>query len=340
MTVFKSYQKIPETISGWALETAEMRRLQRAAWCVTEKIHGANFCWVVTEAAVACAKRKAVLAPDDEFFNYQLVKEALSPTVRQVFEQVVAAHATDRVYIYGELFGGAYPHPEVPADPRAGPVQTGVYYAPTLAFCAFDIAVDTAEGVTFLNYEAAIGYFENAGLFYARPLFVGKMQEALNYPIRFTSTIPALLHLPPLDVPNIAEGVVLKPVEPLLINTPKGRIRPILKKKIAEFAEDARFHQAEKWKDETKHTHGGDYLLDEVEWDITMLVTSNRLSNAISKVGRLTPQNRDDIALLLKEDVEDELANKYGDRLLTLTAEERALLESVLVDHINVLLKR
>jgi hypothetical protein len=50
--------------------------------------------------------------------------------------------------VFGELYGGRYPHPEVDhgsAEQRK-PVQAGIYYSPTLRFIAFDVRVEGASG--------------------------------------------------------------------------------------------------------------------------------------------------------------------------------------------------
>lgn len=56
-----------------------------------------------------------------------------------------------------------------------------------------------------------------------------------------------ILNLPPLQKVNKAEGIVIKPIKSIYIETRKGKIRPIIKNKIPEFAEDSRYHQAQKW---------------------------------------------------------------------------------------------
>jgi Rnl2 family RNA ligase len=339
MIKFTSYQKIPEVSTNWGLDAQAIRQLQRVDWCVMEKIHGANFCWIASESEITCAKRKAVLTPEDEFFHYRLIKERSLISIRQIFDKIAAFKAIEYVYVYGEIFGGGYPHPKVPLDSRLQPVQTGVYYSPTIEFCAFDIATCVDDCFEYLDYSTAIALFEQSSLFYSKPLFVGKMQEAMNYPIEFTTTIPTLLSLPPLDVSNMAEGVVIKPMRSLKYQTAKGVIRPILKMKTKAFSEDARYHQAKKCKDQVEGGQG-DYLLTELEWDITMLVTQNRLSNAVSKVGHLTAHTRAEIKQLLKEDVEEELAQKYGDRLSTLTDEEQELVVYVLFEKIDEVMRQ
>ena len=40
--------------------------------------------------------------------------------------------------------------------------------------------------------------FEETGLFYAKPIFKGSMNDAVNFPVGFESHIPAQLGLPPL----------------------------------------------------------------------------------------------------------------------------------------------
>ncbi|MEE9302213.1 MAG: RNA ligase family protein, partial [Thiotrichaceae bacterium] len=130
-----SYQKIPEFSGIWAQNESDAHLLRSCHWCVTEKIHGANFCWIVTTTETRCAKRKAVLEETDDFFNYQIVKERLLSTVRQVFDYLVAIRTNVSVlYIYGELFGGSYPRKDVPPDLRVKPVQTEVYYS-SVEYC-------------------------------------------------------------------------------------------------------------------------------------------------------------------------------------------------------------
>ena len=50
----------------------------------------------------------------------------------------------------------------------------------------------------YLDYSDAMAIFESFDIFYAKPLFTGKVSEALNYPIGFDSTIPKVLGLPDL----------------------------------------------------------------------------------------------------------------------------------------------
>ena len=55
----------------------------------------------------------------------------------------------DELYIFGELFGGHYPHTSCVADSnRSNAVQTGIWYSPRIEFMVFDCAVRLAKNST------------------------------------------------------------------------------------------------------------------------------------------------------------------------------------------------
>ncbi|MEB3179714.1 MAG: RNA ligase family protein [Nostocaceae cyanobacterium] len=175
-------------------------------------------------------------------------------------------------------------------------VQTGVYYSPKIEFCAFDIALvkqgNPAERV-YLDYDQALKLFHQVGMMAALPLFIGKYEEALVYNIEVKSTIPGALGLPKLPLVNKVEGVVIKPVKAIYIDTRKGRKRPIIKKKIPQFSEDKRFHQAQKWNYQTPLTQRLDISLEEeLIQEMLFLLTPTRLNNVISKFGRIIVNDR------------------------------------------------
>lgn len=187
--------------------------------------------------------------------------------------------------VYGELFGGAYPHPDVAPVKNVQAVQTGVYYAPDIRFCAFDIAVETGDedGKYYLDYETAVSYFKQSGIFYAKPLFIGKFNEAANFNIRMNSSLPGDFHLPALEN-NLIEGVVVKPYN--LTGKNLFAARPVIKLKNPEFDEDEKFHNAEKWSftpGVSCKTERLSFVMDELR----KYVTVNRLKSAVSKTGAL-----------------------------------------------------
>ncbi len=302
-------------------------------WVVTEKIHGAHFCIITDGSTIMAANRKHLLAADDNFFEYQRVLQRVERQIYQLF------HLTRRLHpqlvwlsIYGELFGGAYPHPDVAPVAAVEPIQTGIYYTPDIEFCAFDLAISGPQQPhTYLDYDQAITLFRSANLFYASPLITGRYQDALNYPIEFSSTIPAQLGLPPLTRENKAEGVVIKPLKAITIPTKKGPIRPIFKRKIATFAEDRRFHQAQKWSLPSSLQSLNN--LDLLKWEAFNQITENRLRSAISKIGyrgARQPSKSRQLFQLFIADILEQLDTNQPALFAALTKEERSqLIDSI-----------
>lgn len=325
-----SYEKIVERPEQWGLDDTGYRALKKSAWVVTEKIHGANFALLSDGQTVRCAKRKALLAEGEDFFGHTALLPRLVPAVLRMHAQVRARHS-DAVHVtlYGELFGGAYPHPDVPPVPGVQAVQTGVHYSPRIEFCAFDLAWEDARGERhYLDYDVLLKLCEAEGVLAARPLFVGSYEDALEYPTGFDSHVPGWFGLPPLPG-NLAEGIVLKPQKDLWVPVGKGRVRPVLKHKIAEFAEDERFHGAAKWKQAP--ARGAWLSLEDLRNMATAFANEARLASAISKLGpppSAASPEAEALRNLLAEDILEQLETDAGDSLRALAPESRAALEA------------
>jgi len=139
-----------------------------------------------------------------------------------------------RVLVYGELFGGIYPHPKVP-DIGNQPIQKGVYYTNGLEFYAFDIEIISTAGLRrWLNYDQCIKVFNQCELFHGKVLARGDLASVYGYKIQQNSTIPELLGMPPL-AHNQMEGIVIKHVDNVTL--PGRTDRVIFKKKNANFEE-------------------------------------------------------------------------------------------------------
>lgn len=300
-----SYEKMPESLDYWQLSESDYRKLRKTPWVVTEKIHGANFCIITDGTKVGFAKRKELLSPDEDFFGFHSIRKLLREQTLSIYHTL---HHNDSsivtVAIYGELFGGEYPHPEVMEIEGFQGIQTGVYYSPKICYCAFDIALECGapKGRVYLDYDLGLKLFRDVGMFYSQSLFMGKYEDALAYNIKFNSTIPGLLGLPKLPRDNLAEGVVIKPAKAIYLDTPKGKVRPIFKRKINLFAEDSRFHQAEKWSYSYYKPRETD-----INEQLLSLVTPTRLDNVISKLGRVVINNPSKKKLLVESFIDDVL---------------------------------
>lgn len=323
--LFQSYPKIPESFDAFQLSEADYRLLKKTDWVVTEKIHGANFCVLSNEATTSFAKRKEILTDEENFFGYHALRDDLMAKVKTLFTQMLEGHPDTRaVAVYGELFGGAYPHPEVPSIKGVQAIQTGIYYCPEVRFWVFDIVNITDTSSYFVDFTTMTEVCEAVNLPYVPALLKGSFNEAQNYSIEFESTIPALLNLPPLSLKqkNLAEGIVIKPAQSLLMDTSKGWIRPVIKKKIKLFSEDSRYQQAQKWSGDT----GASQQLGEVLMVVQNLVNQNRLNNVISKIGALNTQNTQQLSLIkstLEADVWESFWEKHSPQYFQLSPKEQ-----------------
>lgn len=329
---FAPYPKVSDAPSEWRLTLDERRLIDRTEWIVTEKIHGAHFAFLSDGWRLECAKRKAVLDGDASFFAHERLVERHGEAVRALARQLRAERPeVVSVTVHGELFGGGYPHPDVAPVVGVQPVQTGVWYTPDVAFEAFDVAVTDRDGArTFLDLDDALARVDAAGVPFTAVRFRGSLTAALAEPHRFQTTVPSGFGLPPL-ADNLAEGTVLKPTRPLIVHTRKGLARPMVKRKIAEFVEDARYHGAQKWTPDPARA-GAVPAIDLLEFEADALLESNRFAAARSKHGPIAADDRVgrmQLRALITEDVLDALATQHPDEMRALDGDERALLEAL-----------
>lgn len=345
MLPFSPYEKIRETLNDWfADDVAGYRAAGRMEWVVTEKIHGANFSWVIQSDEVRGAKRKGWIEEGEDFFGHLALMGTLGSGVREIAKYLKnkADVRAEVVMVIGEIYGGEYPHPNVLPVPGVQPVQTGVWYCPQIAFCAFDIAV-IGQGETvrrYLDFDTMVEACERGKVPYSRPLFIGGYEEASAWPLGFETTIPTEHKLPSLGPTNKAEGVVLKPRKEV---PGLGGVRPVLKRKIAEFAEDERYHSAKKWEERgEKAGGGGEGRVELVKWELAPLLNENRLFAAVSKLGRVSLEDKArcaELMELIEEDVWSDLTGRNGVVVAVLSAAEKAEVATFLKGEIRALVE-
>lgn len=332
------YEKMPKNLKGLHLSEKATQDLNKLKWVVTEKIHGANFSFVYEEHQLLYAKRKDYLEWTDDFFGFQAVVADMEEKVIRLFEQLMQDTPAHRYILYGELFGGQYPHPEVTPVDHVQAIQTGVYYSPDIRFCAFDIALETADGgKRYIDYDTAVAYFERFDIFYAKILFAGKWNEALNFDTRINSAVPAQLNLPDIG-PNLIEGVVVKPLHHS--GLPDSGTRPVIKLKNTEFDEEKKFHEAEKWSFIPVVSSRSEQLSFLVT-EIARYVTVNRLNSVLSKVGRLdtaNSQRMEEIKTAFLEDVYTDFKEDNGDFIAGLDAADARWVQDRIAGRIAALI--
>jgi Rnl2 family RNA ligase len=213
--------------------------------------------------------------------------------------------------VYGEMFGGSYPHPAVPAVRGASVIQRGVYYSPSHEFYGFDLLIRGASpqppvtsigdmesptmesGERYLGVSEVSELFASAEMLYARVLFEGSLSECISYPNAFITKIPEWLGLPALE-DNICEGIVIRPVEACFLTSGS---RVLLKSKNDRFKEKSHLHRGGVV--EPSYSPELSLMLD----TIASYITENRLSNVVSKIGEVSfPRDIGKVMGLLSRD--------------------------------------
>ncbi|RKT10969.1 Rnl2 family RNA ligase [Streptomyces sp. 1114.5] len=280
-------------------------------WIAAEKVHGAHFA-VVCEggASVRAAKRRELLDDEglDGFFGVSRIWPQLAVAAARFADVLRGTWGPSAVVtVYGELAGGRYPHPGVPALAGVDPVQTGVWYAPGLHWLPFDATVETADGRWWIADRALREAAGAAGLACVPLLGRGALNTLHDLPVRYPSRVPALFGLPEL-ADNLAEGYVLKPAgEWREAGVAEVVARPLVKVKQQAFAEDERYDGARPYLPPPEGAAGVPaWLLVQA----SALLTPARAAAAVSKLGPGT--GAEAVVGEIAQDVADELGDALG----------------------------
>jgi len=283
---FKSYSSIDEKSRRLTLDKYIARGFTDQDWVVTTKIHGSNFSVFMPNGDWKFSRRTAWLKDDESFFNYQRAIERHKEKLETLRALVLNEFGLDESYdvqVYGELFGGAYPHPDVDRIPNVAKVQDKVWFCPDVDFFPFDIYVRKEEEKNFpLDHDVFERLVQFSGFeVYAKALFTGTFQECLDYPNDYPDPIHKLYGLPEIEG-NICEGNVLKPVKACC--EPSGS-RVILKTKNDKFTERERVP-----KDKSPIVPASEEAKRVIQI-ADEYITENRLRNVLSHMGEITQKD-------------------------------------------------
>ena len=326
MLAFKKYSSIENTFDKVFMDQIRIERLDAIQYAVQEKVHGANCSFVTDGQTVQFAKRTEVLKPGEAFYDYEELLERYRERVIRLFQQIKAKYAdTEGILVYGEMFGGKYPHPEVKNASTVLNIQKGVYYSPVHEFYGFDIYVIGRDRKRYFSVDETNAFFEAAGILYAKTLFQGTLDECLAYPNDFPSHIAGWLGLPPVE-DNICEGVIIRPVDPTYLSSGS---RLILKSKNSKFAEKK---AVKKRQPALFVAPTYSEALNEQLALTEAYVTENRLNNVISKIGQLSmPKEMGKLIGLFSKDILEDYLKEHASSYALLEKSEQKILNR----HIN-----
>lgn len=313
--MFTKYSSI-SNISIKELEKVLKSEYVDKKWYVTEKIHGSNLSIVVDRNEEKIAKRTSIIGNTDNFFNVSKKEDILKSYGRKIFEEIkntITDIDVNYISIFGEWYGGYYPHKDVTPIPGIKRIQKGIAYSNDIHFTPFDILVN---GEIFLNKEETFNLFHNIGqdndIILLDILFEGTLKECFNYDINFNSTIPSKTGMPELE-PNLVEGIVIK--------YSGRREKKTLENKSFK-KKNQKFSERQKVK---KHNPTKELKPEELQYIdfCKSCVTMNRVQNVISKMGDVSFKEFGNIMKNTVEDIHEEAKNEIPNIYSKLDKKER-----------------
>lgn len=329
---FKRYSSIENAYREKTVNYYIMQGHTAGIWRGREKIHGSNFQLDYENGDVTAGKRSAKLTESElmGFFRADLIVAKYKAKVLQlasILELQVPEGLPFDMKIYGELYGGVYPHIDIEKDPEAKQVQKGIFYSPHNEFAAFDIAINDR----FLPDDVMEDLLKQVDIPVCPLLVEGTFEEVMAYTNEGQSVVAQVLHNLPVIEDNIMEGLVLKPMIPVNLNDGS---RVLLKNKNDKWSEKS---------DKTKVPKATIVMTDEQKEVYTSLssrVTENRLKNVISHFGSITNKDFGKLLALMTQDIVTEHTKE--DEVLLANIEdkkERKTLTKMLNGDIAILIR-
>lgn len=326
--MFKKYTSIENSYRTEFLDRIKGHNFWDRTYAVQEKAHGSNLSFYTIDGVnFKAAKRTEGLNKDEKFYNHQLLLDQNIEKFKSIFADISQKFVSiSQMTIYGEVIGGSYPHKEVERNNKALKVQKGIFYSPDNVFYAFDIQVNCD---VYLNVEYVSSLFEKHGVFHAKTLFTGSLQECLNYSNMFPTTIPGLLGFPPID-PNNCEGVIIKPLETCYFN---NGVRVILKNKNEKWAENSKHIKSINQKAPLSEK------VKELQSVIITYVTENRLNNVLSKLGEVTIKDFGKVIGNFNRDIIEDFTKDYNSQLSILEKKEQKQITKSIIHKSSSMIK-
>lgn len=317
------FYKYPSIENSYREEFVDKIKLNGYAdiqYCITEKIHGSNtqIDYNRKTGEFEYCKRTCPIEQGESCYNVQKCFEEIKESVVDLADYLAPTVRGDleTVKVFGEVFGGYYPHPEVAKDHHASKVQKGVYYSPHNQWKAFDIAYTLVgdERVFFLSAE---DFFLACGAVDIDPVpllaVTNNLQEALDYKNDGESVVYEHYGLPKLLDKNIMEGVVIKPWK---VDLWLGQHRIVLKNKNEIFSEKSHEKKVNIQVEVPE-------IVKQAIQEISAYVTENRVHNVISHLGEVSVEDFGKVLGLSSKDALDDYKKDFGTLNLMQKQEEK-----------------
>lgn len=335
MNEFKKYSSIENSFNREFMERVMAEMPSDLQYVIQEKVHGANISFLCDGLQVQFAKRTSVLTEEEIFYDYHELLETYKERIMKLYANIKQKYPNvTSISVFGEMFGGIYPHKEVKSMHNYTTIQKGVCYTPLHEFYGFDIFLFAEQQKKYLPVAEVNELFERFGFFYARTLFQGTLLECLKYPNAFQSKIAEWLGFPIIE-DNICEGIVIRPLEPMFL---RNGSRVLIKNKNKRFAEKKSVKKRNKiFEDPTPMSEELLELIAEAD----VYVTKNRLTNVVSHIGEVhVPKDIGKIMGLFSKDALTDFMKEHEEDYLNLEKSEQKLLNKALNQFATDLVKK
>ena len=279
---FKKFPSLENTYRQKEVDMVETLGYHNEDYIVTEKVHGANFSFWLSEldgeVIIRCAKRSGWIEDDEKFFNYKPVLDKYKNRLINLYNNFSSDCKV--LTVYGELFGGN--------------IQSGMCYKEDQDFIAFDLHLDgvpVRKSSMILDLKVyAIPTTHIVGIY-------PTLKEALEVQESFTSLL-CRDDFDGKDEHKEAEGLVIEPVTPRWY--PNGS-RIYFKKKTKRFLEKGG-NKIQKPKGELPTELEG-ILLQSFEY-----ITKPRFEAVVSKIGEVNIKDIGKVMGLMTKDILEDMA--------------------------------
>lgn len=326
MITFKKYTSIENSYDEEFMNKVKAEMPKDLTYVVQEKVHGANVSFICDGKQIEFAKRTAILETEENFFQHHEILEKYKEKVFSVFKTLKERYPDLQcISIFGELFGGMYPHPDIKKQNNLNLIQKGIYYTPGHEFYSFDIYLTFEhDKPNYLSLEETNNIFKQFGFFYAKTLFEGTLEECLQHSNQFESTIATDLGLPYITN-NICEGVVIRPVIPMYL---RNGNRVLIKNKNPKFAEIKNGRKRQ-------HTEIRQNISAALKEALNLglsYITENRLNNVLSHIGEVDlSKDFGKVLGMYCKDILTDFIKDHNDLYLALKKEDQKQLNKEIV---------
>ena len=194
---FKKFSSLENTYKQKSVDRVKNSDLGSSEFFVTEKVHGANFCFYCDGVDIKVASRNQFV--DGSFYNCQ---EVVDLNKEKIF--ALQKPIGSDIQVFGELCGQG--------------IRKEINYGEK-KFLAFDLVID----VSAINKKEAFSLFKEFNIDTVPFIGLMSLDEALSLEVEFESNAGT----------GVTEGIVIEPVNPSFI----GESRVYFKKKSKAFSE-------------------------------------------------------------------------------------------------------